>query len=527
MKKSARVVSIFMAVIMALSIFAMSALAATKGTVKTKTAGSSVALRKTASTSAAKVTTVKDGTSIDVISKTKDGKWYKVKAGTKEGYLLKDYVKLSSSSSSSSASTTSTTTPTATAKKAAYFYTKASTKSTKVGTLKKGETVTVTSETTSYYKIKTSKNKVGYVVKTNMNLNSAVKQKDSPGTATGVYTTSVISKPADVVNSQMGFWNAINYNLINFVPSFTIKVKGYKPEWMPTQMSKLEYAYVDGNIDIKEGAVDGDTTSFVFNVNYNEAGRVIQSIKNGTALAATDTRAIALKAEVDKALATVEGKSDYQKIVGLHDYVVLNTAYDSAMSPESYSAYGTLINKKASCQGYMETFGLLATAAGIENRCVWANSKMGDRTGTHGFNKVKLAGKWYNVDCTVDDQVDGSGKDVPGRALKAYLLVTDTVSKQRYSWDAKRYPAATTESNWHQRNKLTATNQAGLEAIVKKGAANKEKYISVWVKNYKAGAYSPSFASKLPGVKSAKMTITGAATEYKTFQTCILFTMTY
>ena len=527
MKNAAKRFSIVLSLVMTLCLFAVSVLAAA-GTVKTKTAGSTVTLRKTASTSGASLGSIKDGTKIEIVSQTKDGKWYKVKANNKTGYLMKEYVTRSASTGSSSTKTGSSASASSelkgTALKKAYFYKTASTKGTKVGTVNKGETFTVTSQTKSYYKIKTSKNKVGYIVKSNVKTSKAVVEY-KPGDSFGVYSNSAIKKPADIVTSKEAFWNAISYHLTQFETSFTVKVKGYQGDWMPSKMSMLEYAYVDGNINIEEGAVTDASTEFKFKVAYNEAGRLIKLLRDKQQPDANDTKVVELKAVVDKALKEVQGKSEYQKIVGLHDFVVKTASYDDAMSAISYSAYGALVKKKASCQGYMEAFGVLASAAGIENRCVWANSLMRDGTGSHGFNKVKLSGKWYNVDCTVDDQ----RPDVSGRAIKTYLLVTDTVSKQRYKWDTTRYPASTTDNNWHKRNKLVATNQAQLESLVKAGAKKKEKYISVWVDKYSASKFKTGFASKIPGVKSVKTTITGAAPSLKlsTYKTALLFTVTY
>ena len=522
MKTAAKRASILVSLVMALSIFAVSVLAAT-GTIKTKTAGSSITMRKSASTSASSLAKIKDGSKIEIVSKTKDGKWYKIKYNNKTGYVQKDYVTVGSSTTATSASSD---TLTGTVLKKSYFYKTASTKGTKVGTVAKGESVTITKQTKSYYQIKTSKGKSGYIVKANVRANAAVVEY-KPGDKMGVYTNAAITKPASVANSKEELWNAISYHLTQFETSFTVTVsKNYNGDWMPTKMSALEYSYVDGNIDIEEANVDDKgQIAFKFKAAYNEAGRLIKSLRDKKELSASDTKALELKAVVDKALKEVDGKSAYQKVVGLHDFVVKTAAYDDDMSKVSYSAYGSLVKGKASCQGYMEAFGLLASAAGIENRCVWANSRMEGGTGSHGFNKVKIDGKWYNVDCTVDDQKP----DVKGRALKTYLLVTDKVSQQRYQWDTTRYPASKTDNNWHKRNKLVATSQSSLESLVKAGAQKKEKYISVWVADYSKNSskYNTAFAKKISGVKSVKVTVTGAADSVKNWGTAILFTMSY
>lgn len=512
---------------MALTIFAsVIAAAATKGTVKTATAGSSVTLRAKASTSAKKVTSVKDGTSVEVIAKS--GNFYKVKVGKNEGYIQKDYVKLSGSSSSGSSSSTNKTSSTdgkltGTLNKAAYVYQKANTKSTKVATLKKGATVEVTSQTTSYYKVKTSAGKVGYIPKKYVNLNQAAKAK--PGDPTGVYKNASITKPADVVSTKLEVWNAISYNLTQFKTSFTINIRNFSADMIPTKLSDLEYAFVEGDIGIEAGAQNGDgTTPYTFTVKYNPAGRVLDAMQRKVEIPASDSEATELKKVVDKVVATVNGKSEYQKAVALHDYVVLNVGYDTSkpLSAVGFGAYGGLVKGISSCQGYMESIGLLYSAAGLENRMVWANSKVSG-TGTHGFNKVKVDGKWYNVDATVDDP----NPNVKGRLYRGYLLVTDKISAQRYDWDSVRYPAATTKNSWHYRNKQVATSQSELEALVKKGVANKEKYVTVWVEGYSSSKYKTGFASKLSGVKSVKASRLGVAPGVSNPDDLMIFMITY
>lgn len=517
-----RIGSAFLAVVLMLTIFASLASAATKGTVKTQTAGSSVSLREKASTSAKKLATIKDGASVEVTAKS--GNFYKVKVDGKTGYIQKDYVKLSSGTSSSSSSSNTSSTSgklTGTVNKAAYVYKSANTKSTKVATAKKGSTLEVQSQTTSYYKVKTSDGKTGYILRKYVNLNQTAKAK--PGDPTGVYKNASISKPPDVVSTKLELWNAISYNLTQFKTSFTINVQNFSAEMMPTKLSDLEYAFVDGNIDLQAGAPGANgVTPYTFTVKYNPAGRVLDAMQNKKDIPATDTEATALKAVVDKAVKSVNGKSEYQKAVELHDYVVLNVGYDEAMTAVSFGAYGALVKGLGSCQGYMESIGLLYSAAGLENRMVWANSKVSG-TGTHGFNKVKVDGKWYNVDATVDDPKP----NVKDRVYRGYLLVTDKISAQRYDWDSVRYPASTTKNSWHYRNKQVATSQSELEALVKKGVQNKDKYITVWVEGYTSSKYKTSFASKLSGVSGVKVSRLGTASGVSNPDDLIIFLMTY
>lgn len=68
---------------------------------------------------------------------------------------------------------------------------------------------------------------------------------------------------------------------------------------------------------------------------------------------------------------------------------------------------GVLFDRSTVCTGYAKLFSLLCNRAGITCVTVTSNG--------HAWNKVRMGGVWYNVDCTWDDD-RGDGK---------YLNVTD------------------------------------------------------------------------------------------------------
>jgi len=114
----------------------------------------------------------------------------------------------------------------------------------------------------------------------------------------------------------------------------------------------------------------------------------------------------------------IEKLSDYKKIKKIHDYIVDNASYDTSL--ERYSAYDNLINHNSTCQGYMTLAYKMLTEADIPCRVI-----SGTGTGeSHGWNIVKLKGKWYNLDCTWDDPLTWDGEDV---RVYDYFLKSDKV----------------------------------------------------------------------------------------------------
>ena len=118
--------------------------------------------------------------------------------------------------------------------------------------------------------------------------------------------------------------------------------------------------------------------------------------------------------ELDEKLAQVmdsldlEGKSDLEKITAIYRYICENVHYSPEVliyegdpllpSPDLnvyYSAYGALVLNRTTCQGYASLVYRMMLEAGIDCRMI-----AGDN---HGWNIVKLDGKYYYLDATDDE----------------------------------------------------------------------------------------------------------------------------
>ncbi len=115
-------------------------------------------------------------------------------------------------------------------------------------------------------------------------------------------------------------------------------------------------------------------------------------------------------AAIEKALAElgISGKSDYQKVKAIHDYIVNHVVYLFDDQNQCYSAYGAIINGKAVCQGYASLFYRMCREAGIPVRII---TGLGNG-GAHAWNIVKLGDYWYNVDVTWDDPITNTGQQI-------------------------------------------------------------------------------------------------------------------
>ncbi|MFN5060049.1 MAG: transglutaminase domain-containing protein [Chloroflexota bacterium] len=125
------------------------------------------------------------------------------------------------------------------------------------------------------------------------------------------------------------------------------------------------------------------------------------------------------------------GMHPHQQVRVLHDWVVLNTAYDTSFS--RYGADDILRDGMAVCNGYALLLEALLTEAGFNALFVTGTIRPEHRSditavggatltdGGHAWNMVQLDGQWYHLDATWDDPVP----DEPGRIMYNYYLLTD------------------------------------------------------------------------------------------------------
>lgn len=298
-----------------------------------------------------------------------------------------------------------------------------------------------------------------------------------------------------ILESKEDIVECLNNHIKNMDIIFTVSVKDFSSKKIPIKNDKnLIFNFVD-SIEYSIEKINKNITEIKFKIHYNEAGNLIQHYIHNKALS-LDKKTQILNAKCQDILKKVNEKTDYQKIVYFHDYITQTCKY--SYSDEVTTAYDVLINKQAISDGYAEAYQLLLTLSNIENQVVYSISNI-DLSSIHYFNKVFLDKSWYNVDTSVDTPLIPNLKN--GVIFRDYLLVSDSISKQKYNWEYNLYPITTEENNWHMRNKLVVSNQDGLENLTKKAIKEKETYISIRINDYTKKKYNTSFIKTIKSVK--------------------------
>lgn len=103
----------------------------------------------------------------------------------------------------------------------------------------------------------------------------------------------------------------------------------------------------------------------------------------------------------------LNGKTEYEKILAIHDFVVERIEYTDDGTDTCHSTYAAIVEGKAVCQGYASLFYRMCKEAGIPVRYITGYACSSGDSEPHAWNIVKLGDYWYNVDTTWDDSSGG------------------------------------------------------------------------------------------------------------------------
>lgn len=140
-----------------------------------------------------------------------------------------------------------------------------------------------------------------------------------------------------------------------------------------------------------------------------------------------------------KAISIIENNitpymSDVEKAKAIHDYLVLNTAYDydnyvkNCLPDASYNIEGILLYNTGVCSGYARAFQLFMDVLDVE--CIYVTGTDIQTGIGHAWNEIKIDGVWSHVDVTWDDPVP----DTAGYVRHKYFMVDDATMHKDHKW---------------------------------------------------------------------------------------------
>ncbi|NCA67740.1 MAG: hypothetical protein EOM87_06730 [Clostridia bacterium] len=190
-----------------------------------------------------------------------------------------------------------------------------------------------------------------------------------------------------------------------------------------------------------------------YEYNYDNKNSVTKiSFKYIATKSEYESMKIQYEAEIQKVGSCISsGMTDIEKVIAVHDYLVLQTKYDEAnyikgsLPSVSYSSYGCIVKKVCVCAGYARAFCDIMNRLDIDVKYIESDGM------NHAWNMVKVDGRWYHVDvtwgdaiCSPDNGWENDDYDIEGRVSHKYLLLSDNGIKglNHYGWSGYNVPTA-------------------------------------------------------------------------------------
>ena len=150
--------------------------------------------------------------------------------------------------------------------------------------------------------------------------------------------------------------------------------------------------------------------------------------------------------------------SDYDKIHKIYEWITKNVKYTNASDYSTnmyyHTAYSAIVDKSTVCQGYASLLYRLALAVGVDCRVVAGLAEAGNDDSAHGWNIVKIDGKWYNLDSTWDAGYSASNWRYFLKA--AYPFSTEHNNWEKYTTSAwkSKYGVSSSDYSTAKLNKV-------------------------------------------------------------------------
>lgn len=140
----------------------------------------------------------------------------------------------------------------------------------------------------------------------------------------------------------------------------------------------------------------------------------------------------------------LSGKTEYEKVKGVYEFLIDNTAYDYAYSGQS--VYDLLKNGRAVCAAYARGMQYILTKLDVEIIYVAGDAGSPGDMGSHAWNIVKIGGDYYQIDATWGDPYNEDGTQSKNFL---YFCLTDEEMERDHRANREDFPACTaTEYNY-------------------------------------------------------------------------------
>ena len=205
---------------------------------------------------------------------------------------------------------------------------------------------------------------------------------------------------------------------------------------------------------------------------------------------------------------SITGEDDYEILQKIYNYIISNVSNtDLDGSEVQQTAYGALMNNKASDEGESNLFVLLCREKGINSTIIRGELINGDETKMHQWAGVYLDEKWFGADPDLDNAEDSNnyfmvGNDnVIGDKTFSEMLVANI---KPYEEQKTTFTEPILTNSQYERFKVTveySTTETTKEGVVVTISANKEMQpINGWTLSQDKKYMQKEFFSNVEGI---------------------------
>ena len=196
----------------------------------------------------------------------------------------------------------------------------------------------------------------------------------------------------------------------------------------------------------------------------------------------------AILSRIARLVRPISGKSQAEKELAIHDFILENVCYDKLKKSYSHEIIGPLTQGVGVCEGIAKTVKVLCDAAGLE--CIVALSHNNPEKGVkyrHAWNVVKVDGKWYHLDATFDNSLQR------GEKRYDYCNLDDRHIFRDHEKLVLPVPACADGDGFYYR-KLSLTKMEQVESRVKQALRKKEPH---FIFHWRGGGLNRTILSEI------------------------------
>jgi 6,7-dimethyl-8-ribityllumazine synthase len=159
----------------------------------------------------------------------------------------------------------------------------------------------------------------------------------------------------------------------------------------------------------------------------------------------------------------VRGKSDYDKVLFVHDHCLANFSYDYTPDDSSHTILGIVNKNKAVCEGVAKFVKLALDYLGVKTIVVPGKARNpfdGAANEEHAWNIVALEGNVYHLDVTFDMTITGKTKRYD------YFCLSDEDIKKDHTILENVPSCKTTGKDYYSKNNMLAKRPAEIEELI-------------------------------------------------------------